>query len=423
MNEQERIKLIDEAIDAFGFEVRVETASFFRTKKGVYHNVKCDEGIQTRLLCTNEEYLARIAERQNKPSWSDVSDDIACITQDSDGVWVGHLKKARRRKRYAGWTSDSQKFILSKGGIGGEVIGRWQDTLEARPVGFVDGDWIDGEGITIDKHKAVSAVAGKSFKENCHPTNCALVFCAKYDHLQSIPKTITGGAQHTLSEWLFKTAPDGCNRLHRSDGTYFYTNDNGDIFSLDGARGADVMYGDTELIATRDAEAVQSEEEPTKASEPFTPEVGGTYFLGNKPGYDLSYGHDIIGENVQLKAIWKTGNGYDVGAVEHESAGYVFMLDMLEPQKSEREEFNDGCVTVHEKLINEWDKDTTIYEAIYDAMKSGELPAPNPQPKISREEFIEKAVEISNRMIDADMSDSVLVYGALYDELVSESGV
>ena len=416
MNEQKRMKLIDEAINKLGMGGVASTNigfSCYRDNEGdIYYYLKCDEGVQTRLLCTNEEYLARIAERQNKPSWDDAPDWANWIAQDCDGEWSFFYDKPFVKFDVAFTNSVcSRSKLASKG----EVIGRWQDTLEARPVervGFVDGDWIDSAGLTIGQLKAVVTVAGKVFDERHHPVDDAVVFYSKYEYLQYESKESKSGAQHTLSEWLFKTAPDGYDELYKhKKGFYFYSGKDLDPVTIGGDKVEPFGRMDVGLIATRDAEAVQSE--------PFTPEVGGTYLLGNKQGYDLSYGHDIIGENVQLKAIWKTGNGYDVGAVEHESVGYVFMLDMLEPQKSEREEFNDGCVTVHKKLINEWDKDTTIYEAIYDAMKSGELPAPNLQPKIIREEFIEKAMEISNRMIDADMSDNVLVYGALYDELVN----
>ena len=301
MNEQKRMKLIDEAIDAFGFKVNIEMASFFRGKKGdLYHSVRCDEGVQTRLLCTNEEYLARIAERQNKPSWDDAPEWANWIAQDYNGEWYFFEDKPPIKCDVAFANSvDDMCLFASKG----EVIGRWQDTLE---------------------------------------------------------------------------------------------------------------------------------EDPTKASEPFTPEVGGTYFLGNKPGYDLSYGHDIIGESVQLKAIWKTSNGYNVGAVEHESAGYVFMLDMLEPQKSECEEFvgdwkrsvylnaikfEKSIESISMKQSTGEDIAASVLEYVYECMRDGIMP--NPQPTISREEFIERAMEITNRMIDADMSDSALTYGAVYDELVN----
>ena len=76
---------------------------------------------------TREQYLARRAELQNKPSWGSVGSDINFISQHDDGQWIGHSEKPSE----AGECFECD-CVVSLFGYG-EVLGDWRDTLEKRP--------------------------------------------------------------------------------------------------------------------------------------------------------------------------------------------------------------------------------------------------------------------------------------------------
>lgn len=76
---------------------------------------------------TKEQWLARRAELQNKPSWGSVGSDINFISQHDDGQWIGHSEKPSEAAECF-----ECNCVVSLFGYG-EVLGDWRDTLEKRP--------------------------------------------------------------------------------------------------------------------------------------------------------------------------------------------------------------------------------------------------------------------------------------------------
>ncbi len=76
---------------------------------------------------TKDQWLARRAELQNKPSWGSVGSEINFISQHEDGQWIGHSEKPSE----AGECFECD-CVVSLFGYG-EVLGDWRDTLEKRP--------------------------------------------------------------------------------------------------------------------------------------------------------------------------------------------------------------------------------------------------------------------------------------------------
>ena len=76
---------------------------------------------------TKEQWLARRAKLQNKPSWGSVGIEINFISQHEDGQWIGHSEKPKE-----GGECFECNCIVSLFGYG-EVLGDWRDTLEKRP--------------------------------------------------------------------------------------------------------------------------------------------------------------------------------------------------------------------------------------------------------------------------------------------------
>ena len=82
---------------------------------------------------TKEQWLARRAELQNKPSWDDFRESAKFMAQDSDGAWrafeieptaQSHIWNAKR-----GWRGYAYEEAADNRG---EVLGNWRDTLEKR---------------------------------------------------------------------------------------------------------------------------------------------------------------------------------------------------------------------------------------------------------------------------------------------------
>lgn len=71
---------------------------------------------------TKDQWLARRAELQNKPSWKDAPELALSVTQRSNGEWF--------------WLGSTDQFKgpSSSSGCVGTVLGDWRDTLERRPV-------------------------------------------------------------------------------------------------------------------------------------------------------------------------------------------------------------------------------------------------------------------------------------------------
>ena len=82
---------------------------------------------------TKEQWLARRAELQNKPSWSGSPEWAQFLGQDEDGVWYWHGERPNEK----GEDVNGQRYWMSRGisdiACRGELLGGWRDTLESRP--------------------------------------------------------------------------------------------------------------------------------------------------------------------------------------------------------------------------------------------------------------------------------------------------
>ena len=80
---------------------------------------------------TKEQWLARRAELQNKPSWDKAEDWAEWLAQDEDGEWK--WLAGLPGKYVDGWTA-----VKIKGCCKGLALGDWRDTLEKRPQAEAD---------------------------------------------------------------------------------------------------------------------------------------------------------------------------------------------------------------------------------------------------------------------------------------------
>ena len=114
---------------------------------------------------THTEYLARRAELQGKPSWSDApeinGEPAQWLWQNKNGEWVfatGDTPQAQDWYYVSGVHKSSGRL--------GEVLGDWQYTLERRP------DHIEQDFDTVDENKkyqdAVKSLVGEDTKP-VHP--------------------------------------------------------------------------------------------------------------------------------------------------------------------------------------------------------------------------------------------------------------
>lgn len=78
---------------------------------------------------TKDQWLARRAELQNKPSWNDAPEWAEWLAQDEDGEWK--WLAGLPGKYVDGWTA-----VKIKGCCKGLALGDWRDTLEKRPEDF-----------------------------------------------------------------------------------------------------------------------------------------------------------------------------------------------------------------------------------------------------------------------------------------------
>ena len=85
------------------------------------------DAVTSPTMITEDQWLSRRAELQNKPSWGSVGSDINFISQHDDGQWIGHSEKPSE----AGECFECN-CVVSLFGYG-EVLGDWRDTLEKRP--------------------------------------------------------------------------------------------------------------------------------------------------------------------------------------------------------------------------------------------------------------------------------------------------
>ncbi|WP_429075641.1 hypothetical protein [Aeromonas veronii] len=81
---------------------------------------------------SRDEWLARRAELQNKPSWKDAPEWANWLAQWNDGAWFWCDDEIDNppQEGDSGWYQDGKTLHLPAG----EVLGDWRDTLERRPV-------------------------------------------------------------------------------------------------------------------------------------------------------------------------------------------------------------------------------------------------------------------------------------------------
>ena len=92
------------------------------------HNRNC------AIWFTKDQWLARRAELQNKPSWDDFGESAKFMAQDSDGAWMAF--ESEPAANYHVWSSMRGWCGYAREGrdrCRGEVLGDWRDTLEKRP--------------------------------------------------------------------------------------------------------------------------------------------------------------------------------------------------------------------------------------------------------------------------------------------------
>lgn len=95
---------------------------YVHTVRGVRWASGSGIGNGTYVRIEQEQWLARRAELQNKPSWADAPEWALSVTQRINGEWF--------------WLGSTDQFMgpSSSSGCCGEVLGDWRDTLELRPV-------------------------------------------------------------------------------------------------------------------------------------------------------------------------------------------------------------------------------------------------------------------------------------------------
>ncbi|MGL4755865.1 MAG: hypothetical protein ACRCXB_26205 [Aeromonadaceae bacterium] len=76
---------------------------------------------------TKDQWLARRAELQNKPSWKDAPEWAEWLAQDKHGDWWWHNETTKTR-------ISEFDSVGAKESNTGEVLGDWRDTLERRPI-------------------------------------------------------------------------------------------------------------------------------------------------------------------------------------------------------------------------------------------------------------------------------------------------
>lgn len=79
---------------------------------------------------TKEQWLARRAELQNKPSWVDAPEWGEWLAQDDSGEWYWYASMPTHPGMKSWWHVPGAKNVQCGKG---EVLGDWRDTLEKRP--------------------------------------------------------------------------------------------------------------------------------------------------------------------------------------------------------------------------------------------------------------------------------------------------
>lgn len=98
---------------------------------------------------TKEQWLARRAELQNKPSWADAPEWAEWLAQDEDGEWK--WLAGLPGKYVDGWTA-----VKIKGCCKGLALGDWRDTLEKRPEQKAFDPFVSVEDAEAAKHATIT---------------------------------------------------------------------------------------------------------------------------------------------------------------------------------------------------------------------------------------------------------------------------
>lgn len=89
------------------------------------------DAVANPAMVTKDQWLARRAELQNKPSWGSAPEWAAYLSQNSSGEWWWHGDEPTEHSSLY-YSSCGKNVVQCKG----EVLGDWRDTLERRPEGF-----------------------------------------------------------------------------------------------------------------------------------------------------------------------------------------------------------------------------------------------------------------------------------------------
>lgn len=103
---------------------------------------------------TKDQWLARRAELQNKPSFAD-HPDAKCLFQHESGRWFKNIESSDMGVDGIGWRNNQLSRRVDCGWVvicQGEVLGDWRDTLEKRPE---QDDFVPFVGVE-DEHKVLS---------------------------------------------------------------------------------------------------------------------------------------------------------------------------------------------------------------------------------------------------------------------------
>lgn len=159
------IELIDKAIDDLGGEFK-PAGNYVVIEERMLAIAHINANLQP--ICTRAEFLARKAERQNKPDWND--HDYNFIQQGKNGQWYG--SKSYSPPALPDYlTGDDWHYINIASGRHGEVIGDCRDTLERRPdhIGeanekaVTEADWPDEKRIDVI---GTNGNTGESYRAN-----------------------------------------------------------------------------------------------------------------------------------------------------------------------------------------------------------------------------------------------------------------
>lgn len=128
----------------------------FTYSTGSFYDDRIDfTGCAVRTITSNQ-WLARRAELQNKPSWKDAPEWAQWLAQDGDGVWYWHNDRPHLNSD----SVDRVTHRISKGASdiadsGGHILGDWRDTLEQRPFElFVS---VEDSAQTVTTHSILEA--------------------------------------------------------------------------------------------------------------------------------------------------------------------------------------------------------------------------------------------------------------------------